>query len=58
MSCIYVFCLRMQVEVPTKIQMALEICDSKEYASLEPVLSDIIWKSVADSMKDVSILLV
>lgn len=41
------------MEVSTKIQMALEISDSKEYASIEPILSDVIWKSVADSMKDV-----
>ena len=34
--------------------MALEACDSKEFHSLNSILSDIIWKSVADSMEDVS----
>ena len=51
---IYCMYISIQMEVPTKIQLALEICDSNEYTSLDPILSDIIWKSVADSMKDVS----
>jgi len=45
------------MEVPVKIQLAFEVCDSTEYPSLDPVFSDMIWKSVADSMKDVSLLL-
>ena len=42
------------MEITAKIQMALEACDSKEYHMLNGILSNIIWKSVADSMEDVS----
>ncbi|XP_065899490.1 E3 ubiquitin-protein ligase rnf213-alpha-like isoform X3 [Dysidea avara] len=41
-----------QMEVSTKIQLAVEVCDTKEYQSINPILSEIIWKSVADSMED------
>ena len=41
-----------QMDVSAKIALALEVCDSKVHC--DPVISEIIWNSVAEVMEDVS----